>query len=463
MWNRFNPSFKITFFLMVVFCAGGCSPHTSLNVTPPVNTPVRIGEAPQLMGIFTENWWTIFSDPVLERLMERGLRSNLDMEEAYARFSARQALLKEMRSPLFPSVMTDYSLSRSRRPGFSGKDLGTDYRYGMSLSYELDLWRKIRSGVSAASFELNATERDIGALRIAISTEIARNYFLIGELLSRLEILERQKEIQAKKKVFLSLMYHHGTSRSERLYLVEEEIMALDARIRATLSELEGTENAFWVLLGQYSDEKWRPRPLSDHVIPRIPERGIPVSILLNRPDVKAEEYRVKAQDERVAQAISQFFPALGLNLGYGRSRNASSFGIISGIFWSMAFNASWMIFDGGARGARIEQERSALIAALIRYHRAILKAFEEAKTASVLNENSDERLHLLEQAMKNANRLVELERSRFRQGISSGISVLDRESAYLDSLLQYNLALRDCLLARIQLVKALGGAWKSR
>ncbi len=463
--TRLRGAQRLLFSITTLLLFYGCNPHTMTEPRPLVGAPEYIstekGAPVHHISIKRDGWWLIFDDPVLHKLIAMGLRQNLDVKDAYERLRFQYSILKEQRARFFPIITGDYSLSRSRRPGFFGKDLGTDYRYGATLNYELDVWKKIASGVSASAFEANATEEDLHALQIMIGAEIATTYFTLNEALIRRDLLAAKRRALKEKLDMVRSRYRKGTVDSDILYRVEGELTGLEAQIHALDGEIAREKDALWVLLGEYPKEDLPFVAVDLKRPPSLPQGSIPLSLLLRRPDVRAAALRVRAQDERVAAAISEWFPALGVNLSYGKSRNASSFGIISGIFWSVAFQASATFFEGGARQARIEGERSRLVSSLIQYQRAVLNAFKETMTSASRARQADNRLNSTEKGLYCSERQYQLARSRFRQGIESGTEVLDSQAAYIESKVQYNQALLDAILTRVDIVRAIGGAWK--
>ncbi|WP_067617457.1 efflux transporter outer membrane subunit [Dissulfuribacter thermophilus] len=408
----------------------------------------------------TDKWWEIFEDDTLNSLIEIALKENLDIKEAVQRLQGARAIVKGARSALFPSITGGYDLSRSSRPGFFGKDIGTDYTINLAAGYELDLWKKFRSSASAAQFELDATKEDLDALGLVISANVASSYFLLRGLLEQEEILKNEIEIVKKRKAILSDRYRRGLVDSSVIYSEELRLRGLKAELLDLLAKIEKEKNALWLLLGDYPQKGFPFNPGPPKNLPQIPPVGIPIKVVEKRPDVRAAALRVRVQDERVHEKIAERFPTLGLNLNYGRSRNASSFGIISGIFWTVALDVAMPIFDAGFRSSQVEREKAELMSALIGYQRKLMQAIREVDEALYMNWVQEERLKEMEALYDAKRSLLKLADFQYERGTVDAIRVLENRLEILNARLSVSQNRTNIFLDRIGLIRAMGGRW---
>ncbi len=403
-------------------------------------------------------------DPSLEEVVKAALENNLDIEAAVARLQAARAVARQAAAALFPTVSGGYQRSRAEQPGFFGSFTGTSYSRSLAASYELDLWRRISSSARAAGLEANASRFDLEALIMGISAQAGELYYLSRSLV-RQEALARRlvQELEEETRV-IQERYIFGLSSAD---------LFLDARRRAEVArqtlisikeQRAKVRDSLFLLTGGVLTDLPPPRPGDDASRPHVaPPVGLPSGLLQYRPDVKAAFLRVQSADSRVAAALAELFPSISISGNWGHSTSATSFGDITGGFWSVAFSTALTILDGGRRRARVEEMRSRTMLALAQYRQAVLAAFKDVEDAIHRLEaaqQQEESLAAEEAAMEQVASFLE---DRYNSGLASYDEVLMAKSQLTTVELALAKAEYQVAVAVISLYRAVGGGWMER
>jgi len=459
---------SITSFLLIAALVGtlnGCSLHKPVRIEPRQPVPQEFSSLSRLTVGKTSfdsltPWWKSFGNKQLDRLIEQGLRENLDIKAGIARLLQARALVKAARSSYFPSLSAEYQISRTKQPGYFGQDVGTNYRMSVAASYELDLWRRIASGVKAARFEQMASEQDLLTLYMGTSAQVAELYFFICAKHKEKKLTK--EEIEALE-IQLSIsvdQYQQGLVEADEVLEARNEL----AKKRALNTQIEQDEEkaryALSILIGRYPEY---PFPFTISPVPPLEKSfpaGISAAVIQNRPDVRAAYLRIKASDARVAQAIADLFPTANLMAQFGRSSTAISIGKIVGSFWSVAFSAAMSVFDAGKRSAEVQRARAKTMEAMALYHKTILQAFKEVEDALMDNWAARELISELEKEQRAYEELYELAMDRYVSGLSDYLPVIKSKVGLIELQRQLVIARYQAISSRISLYRCLGGVW---
>ena len=418
---------------------------------PPSGSPRSLLERP---------WWEAWGDERLSALIEEALQKNARVEQAVARLLEARAYLQAERAGLFPALKTSYSLERSSRPGYFGRDTGTNYRGALSVRYELDLWGKIRSGASARAFEANATLEDLRALYITLSGEVAAEYYRIATLKAQEEKARNKIEILSKELHLLEGRYSLGLVPAEEVLRARTELEQARKALSDLRSEKDTASHRLAVLLGRWPNEPPLPEPAG---LPDLEETlpvGIPSDLLEMRPDVRAAYLRLKAVDSEAAEAAAEIFPSVNLLAEIGRSRSVFGGLALAGTFWSEGVETTLTLFEGGRKWAAVKGAKARAMEALSAWRASVLQAFKEVEDALAQAEAADEAARRLE-ALRSS--LLELERKAeadYALGLSDALGILRAKSGLLDADSRLLDARYAQIGSRIRLFKALGGGW---
>ena len=455
------------FFALLLAGLAGCATPVRYE-RPPVELPAAWKEtAPR----YAEDgrWWTIYADKSLETLVQEAFKSNADLVLAAARVDEARALLRESQSFFFPRVDAQVSssrqqVSRANATSFPGLPRQfNQHRAGLNLSYEVDLFGRLRSGAAAARAELQASEAAREAVRLALAAEVTKSYYNLQSLAQQVEFTRqtlalREDALQLQRKRFDA-----GVISDFELRQLEAEA----AVVRAQLPPLEGArereEAALSVLLGRTPREVFEGAVAlgsgEQKLIAPVLPAGMPSELLLRRPDLVEAERSLAAANARVAVARSEMFPSIVLTGSLGsESRSLSDLFSGPAAVWALGAAVTAPIFAGGRIEARVDAASARERQALAGYQQAIRNAFGEVRTALVNQARARESYDAetaREEALQQSLRLARL---RYQNGVSSQLDVIDAERGLLAARIARIDALRQHRAAIADLFRALGG-----
>ena len=434
--------------------------------------PAWQGVPPKGISATGDRWWTLYADPVLDRLIDEALAGNQDLVLAAARVDEARALLRIVDSQFVPAIDATAQRDRTRSSEVSPIPIPpsaierNSYRAQLNVAYEVDLWGRIRRGSEAARANLLATQAAQQTVRIALTSEVARSYFAVIALDSQVEATRRSLELRSNGLELQKARYAAGLINDFTLKQLEAEVAAARAQLPALEANRTAQELVLAVLLGR------SPRAIMEGAIARdadhgepaapvVPE-GLPSDLLLRRPDVVEAEQRLIAANARIGEARALLFPRIGLT-GYLGSESAALGDLFSGpaTIWQLAFGLAQPIFQGGRIFGEIEAVQARERQVLAQYQRTLQEVFREVRTAlntQVKAREAYEAEGARSAALTEALRLALI---RYRNGLLSQLEVLDSERNLLQAELNRADALRAQRASVADLVRALGGGWE--
>jgi len=449
----------------------GCSTQQPAYQPPEVELPAawkEVAPAPR----FAEDgrWWRVFQDSSLDVLIEESFSRNEDLVVAAARVDEARAILGEVRSGLQPSVDARAGASRQRNsqrtatsfPGVSREY--SSYRATLEVSYELDLFGRIRAGAEAARAELAASEAAREAVRLALAAEIAKSYFALRSLDEQVDLTKKTIALREESLALQRRRLQGGLISEYDLRQLEAEAAALRAQLPPLERELEREEAALAVLLGRSPKQILETGIARTAAFEEAPDAtvlpsGLPSELLLRRPDLVDAERRLAAANARIAAARAEMFPSIALTGALG-SESASLSNLFAGGsgLWMLAAAVTQPIFAGGRLEARTDAARARERAALAQYQKAIQSAFSEVRTALAAQRRSRESFEAESTRASALADTLRLARLRYDNGIASQLDVLDAERGLLAARFARIEALRSQRSAVADLFRALGG-----
>jgi len=421
----------------------------------------------------TDRWWALYGDPALDKLVEEALTYNQDLALATARVDEARALARIADSQRMPAVDADFQRDRSRSSARSAIPLPpsvplerNDYTARLNVSYEVDLWGRLKSASNAARADLLATEAARETVRITLATEVVRAYFSLVSLDAQVAATSRSLRLRSDGLSLQNVRHKAGLINDFTLRQLEAEVAAARAQLPALEASRTAQELALAVLLGR------SPRAIMEGAVGRRAEEGEPVAavvpeglpsdLLLRRPDVVQAEQGLIAANARISEARASLFPRIGLS-GYYGSESSLLSDLFSGPtrIWSLAFGMAQPIFQGGRLFAEVDAVKARERQAVARYQKTLQEAFGEVRQA--LNQQAKAR-EAFEAESSRAILLADalrLARIRYQNGLLSQLEVLDSERNLLQAELNRSDALRSQRAAVADLVKALGGGWQ--
>lgn len=455
---------------MVVALLAGCAMQPPYQ-RPPVEVEVPAAwkeSAPR----YAEDgrWWRIYADSSLDSLIDEALSGNADLVVAAARVDEARALLREAQAGFFPRVDTNASVSRqeiSRRTATSFPAIPREYssyRATLNLSYELDLFGRLRSGAQAARAELEANEALRDAVRLALVAQVAKSYFALRSLDEQVALTRKTVSLREDALALQRKRHQAGVISEFELHQLESEAAAVRAQLPPLERDREREEAALAVLLGRTPraifEEKVARRLSEDEALAAaVVPSGLPSELLLRRPDLVEAERRLAAANARVGVARAEMFPSITLTALLGAESAALS-NLFSGPagLWTAAAAASQPIFAGGRLEARSAAAEARERAALAQYRKAIQSAFSEVRAALAAQTRSRESYEAESTRAAALAETLRHVRLRYENGIAGQLDVIDAERGLLAARSARIEALRAHRAAIADLFWALGG-----
>jgi NodT family efflux transporter outer membrane factor (OMF) lipoprotein len=413
-------------------------------------------------------WWEIFQDPQLNALEEQVNVSNENLKAAEAQFRQARALVRFNRAAYYPTVTAGASAERehlsSHRPlvPTSTQTNGTDLVLPVDVSYEADVFGRVRHTVEGARANAQASAADLEALRLSLHAELAFDYFEMRTLDAEEQLLLSNVTSFEKALDLTQSRYKGGVSSAVDVAQAQTQLENTRTQAIDVMIQRSQNEHAIAALIGQPPSTftavalAWNSPP------PALPP-GLPSELLERRPDVAAAERRVAAANAQVGVARAAYFPIFTLT-GSGGFESTAITTLIQGPsgFLTAGAAAAVTAFDGGRRRAVTEQARAGYDESVASYRQTVLTAFQEVEDyLSALRILNDEAM-AQQAAVAAAEHSLELSSNRYKGGVVSYLEVTTAQSTALADERAAVDILRRRMTASVSLIKALGGGWNS-
>lgn len=421
----------------------------------------KSSDAPGLVD--KAEWWTIFNDDTLNALVHDATKANQDLKRATAQWESARALYKASRASLIPRVFGGVNAARGGQ-AITGGSVINDLSASATVSYELDIFGRVRDTVAAARADAASREALLGQVQLAIQADVAQYYFTLLTLDTERDVVRRTVALREEAEKLLSARFHEGEVNEQDLLQAQAEL----ANTRATLAALDEARtlnlHALAVLMGRHPSNFTLDEGKLPDVLPVVPA-GLPSQLLERRPDIAAAQFRLRAALSRIGVARAAFFPSLTLSANGGvASPELSELFKWSSRAWSVGplFGTalSVPIFEGGRNWATLDRVWADYDAAVAEYRQNVLVAFREVEDSLVtLNAKADQSRHLFD-AAGHAGKAARLSDLRYREGESDYLEVIQTQRDELAAQRAYAQAQGARFAATVGLVRALGGGW---
>lgn len=414
------------------------------------------------------NWWEMFQDSQLNALELQVNVSNQNLKAAEAQYTQARALVRYNRAAYFPTIDGGTSATRNRISNNRPPNLATngvtynDFQIPLELSYEVDVWGRVRRTVESSREQAQASAADLATVNLSMHAQLALDYF-------------QARTLDAEEQLLNSTV----TQYQQALELIENRFaggLASDLEVQQARTQLETTraeaidvgvgraqyEHAVAVLIGKPPAEfSLAALPLTAPP-PPIPT-GLPSELLERRPDIAAAERRVASANAQIGVAKAAYYPTISLGATGGFESGVIST-LISGpsILWSAGGSAVVPLFDAGRRRANLDQAIAAYDQTVANYRETVLTGFEQVEDNVAALRILEHEAQVQNVAVIAAEKYLELAVTRYKGGVTSYLEVTTAQSAALsDELTAVNILGRRMADA-VTLVQALGGGWNS-
>ncbi|GAU08746.1 RND transporter [Desulfoplanes formicivorans] len=461
---------RLTVLLPVlVFFLAGCA-AVGPDYTPPQTDMPSAWHTPLDPALETREhlvleWWKLYNDPLLTRLITEAATGNLGLKEAVARVDEARAQLGIALGEEVPSLDADAGITRYRtsKNNYGLGKTDTLYAPGVSASWEVDLFGRIRRSVEAAGAEFQATREDRTDVMISLYAQVARTYLNIRTYQARLAAADANIASQKQVLGLTRSKFKYGLATSLDVAQAERVLASSEATIPPLRIELSKSINTMAVLLGR------QPGALYDTLsipkdIPLPPQKatlGMPADLLRQRPDIRRAERQLAAQTARIGVAKADLYPSLSLtgSFGYESVNTNDLFEPASNVF---AFGPSlrWNIFSANRIRNRVKAQDAVARQYMLRYESTVLNALNEVENALRAYIEDRVRLEALSRAVDAARRSVTLSTQLYKQGLVNFQDVLDAQRDQFSLENELASARGSSAANFVNLYAALGGGW---
>ena len=456
--NRWIP------FVLLVLALVGCAVGPNYK-RPDVTVPQQFRgvSAAEAASLADQPWWEIFGDETLKSLIDEALHNNYDVRSAAWRVEEFRARAGIVRSQFYPQIGYEAGWSRSRESAFvepGGARPRNLHEVNLGLSWELDLWGRIRRLSEASLAQYLSTEEARRGVSISVVSELAQAYFELRELDARLEIARRTTEAFQGTYDLFNRQLSGGIASQLEVSRAEAALSTAAATIPDLERQIVAQENLICFLIGRNPGPIARGASLTEQALPPEVPPGLPSALLERRPDVRQAEQQLVAANANVGAAIASFFPTISLTGAFGGVSPQVSDLFGAGKTWSVAAGLTGPLFEG----LRLKNQFDANVAlfeqAKVQYESVVTRSFGEVSTAISAYQNLAAAEREQTRSVAAYQEAVRLANIRYGAGLSSYVEVLDAEQQLFpaeNTLTQTRLGRLDALVA---LYKSLGGGW---
>ena len=456
-------------FITFLWLLSSCTMHSIPDqIDPGVELPEAFSSNDSGTQKIAQNWWTDFNDPVLTGVINQVRKENLDLRQAKARLAQARTMTTQAQSALFPQVQLEGSYRKSQSSMFFGSDLpvgdqgvvkieSTSSPISLGAVYELDVWGRNRSNLSAANLGYESATLDLKALEMTITAQIVELWFMITEVKNQRSLLDQQIQANQTMLDLVELRYTRGLASALDVHQQKVQLQGLEAQVPLSAAREKILEHQLALHMGKAPGAIQVPRDMKLPVLEDFDALYVPSQILLLRPDVRASELRVKAAHAQVAAAIADRFPKISLAGSYGVPGHQGR-PLFENWVWNLVGNVVAPVFDGGRRGAEVDRQRAIVEERVSAFSKTVLTALQEVEDALISAKSQELHIVKLQNQLKTAHLSLEEAKRRYTGGLIDYLPVLSALQSVQQLERMMISAKRVQISYRIQLYRALGG-----
>jgi multidrug efflux system outer membrane protein len=465
-----RPASAAAFSLLLTACAVGPD-----YTRPKLATPQAFKSAATEVTTqdIPKEWWRLYRDPQLDELMARADRSNQSLRRAVAHVDEARALAHVAAADFYPTLALSPSVgvqrSSANRPSpTTGSRVGkgvtvSDFVLPLDLSYEADVWGRVRRSVESAHAQAAASIDDEGVVRLSIQADVAQYYYMLRFLDSQLEVLARTLDSYQEQVRLLSVQVRTGIASPISLTQAQAQLQSTLAQQQDVGRARTDEEHALAILCGSPAPLfGLATNPLRDTPVPSVPA-GMPATVLSHRPDVAEAEHNLMASNAEIGVAKAELYPRLTLTgaAGFESASIGSLFDWQSRLA-SLLAGITAPLFEGGRLSANLQAAGARYREALATYINQVLVAYADVEDALTDLHASTNQVDDLSQAVRASEDYRRLAGVQYQNGLVDYLTVIDAERTLLSNELALAQATNLQMAASIRLIKALGGGWKA-
>ncbi len=405
------------------------------------------------------DWWRVFRDPTLDRLIRLVDVDNQSLRAQVAAYEQARGFVAQARAALFPTVIGAPSITRSRALGIERTNVSLQGQ----ATWELDLFGRIRRNIESEVATAQASAADLALVRLTLQSEVATNYLTLRYQDSLQRVLNENIEGFKRSLAITENQYNAGVAARSDVITAQTQLQTTQAQAIAVGLQRATFEHAIALLVGRPPSELSLPvAPLAARP-PAVPV-GIPSALLERRPDVAQAERNVQAQSEQIGVAVAAFYPTVTLSASGGISGSPAG-GLFSAAnqVWAVAASGSQVLYDGGALAAALRITRAAYDASVANYRQTVLTAFAEVENGLAGVRILARQQAAQDAAVASARRAVEITLNEYRAGTQNFTTVVTAQALALNNEVTSLQVRLNRFTTAVALIRALGGGWDAR
>ena len=416
-------------------------------------------------SVLNIKWWELFQDPILDTLINIGLKENKDILIASTRIEQARSAVGIAKADYWPKF--GYQAGAMRGNVFQGMPTEGGNSSNMftgfgTLSWELDFWGKFRRSTESAKASLVASEYGRRTVQIGLISQIVGTYYTLLDFRWRLEISKYTLQLRQESLDIIQERYNEGIIPEIDVNQAQIQRAIAAAAVPEYERRVAQTENALSILLGRNPGPIMLGAELEDQILPPDIPVGLPSMLVTRRPDILQSEELLRAQNAQIGVAVAQRFPAISLTGLLGVASPEISSLTANGAAWSVGASLLGPLFEFGKNKRRVEIERYKTEQVLYEYERTVITAFQEVEDALVEISTFKDELQFRQDYVDAALNARNLSKERYDKGVTSFLELLESERQAFEAELSFSETTQRLFNGYTKLYKALGGGWLS-
>jgi NodT family efflux transporter outer membrane factor (OMF) lipoprotein len=460
----------------VAVLAAGCSlaPHYRVpDAPPPATTQYQELDGWQVAqpmdAVPRGEWWKLYADPQLDELERKAGEANQSIKAAFARLQQARADTRIARADLFPQLTAAASAERARISPNSptyvpGKPTtGNDFNLQGDVSYEIDLWGRVRNEVASAKATEQASTADLASLDLSIHAELAMDYFNLRSADAQQQMLNQSVRDYQQSLQLTTNLFNGGAAPLSDVAQAQTQLENALTQAADIGLQREQAAHAIAVLAGENpSAFHIAVSPLPPAAAPPPIDPGLPSGLLERRPDVAEAERRVAAANAEIGVARAAYFPQFTIDGSLGlNSTHASNWISAPSRFWSIGPQLTVPLFEAGRLAGQTARAKAQYQEQVADYRNTVLTAYQDVEDSLAALRQLEQESQTVTAAMKAANVALQQANYRYRAGAVTYLEVATAETTALQAQLSAASIEARRLNASVTLIKALGGGWE--
>ncbi|POA27911.1 MULTISPECIES: efflux transporter outer membrane subunit [unclassified Pseudomonas] len=413
-------------------------------------------------------WWELYGDQQLNGLVEKLNSANQTVAQSEAQYRQAQALVRSARGAFFPTVDLSAGKTRSSQgTGSSSSSLSSTnsgirdtYNTQLGVSWEADVWGKLRRGLEADKASAQASFADLAAMRLSQQSELVQNYLQLRVIDQQKRLLQATVENYQRSLQMTENQYRAGVSGKDAVAQAQTQLKSTQADMVDLIWQRAQFENAIAVLIGLPPAGFNLAETPNIPALPQVP-LSLPSQLLERRPDIASAERSVIAANANIGVAKAAYYPDLTLSMSGGYSSSTYS-NLISlpNRFWSVGPKLAMTLFDGGQRSAEVDRTEAAYDQTVAKYRQTVLDGFREVENYLVQLKVMEDEAAVRQEALDAARESLRLTLNQYKAGLIAYLDVVVVQATALSNERSVLTLQQSRLIASVNLIAALGGGW---